>query len=512
MQINLGKSPGLTALAQIASIGKITCASQIAFHLVPRLNASGRMGRADTALSALLSDREEAPVWAAKLERLNLDRKRIEQAVQTEAHAQYEGLSELEKQAFAFMFYQADWHSGVLGIVAARMTDELHVPVFICCQDTENIKGSGRAPRGYDLYHMLEGFSSLLLRFGGHAQAAGITFTPDRIMEVSQALREAAGSYHSLAADENVISVDIELSPEIDLVQQQTLWQSLEPCGCDNEEPLVLIRGAQVTQAKTISQGLHVNVMLQYGFRRYNCFAWRAGERIDEFNGILDVLVRLQISNFHGSESFRMEVIDWRPSRLDALPIIRELRQLPIQMDICYSQPDSRGILAESGLIDVNLPNCTVTSEFPFLPVTQKISFGQSETVCLLDPLYDLQLPRQVKRLFSAFQLQQWQQLLNWLLPDRKHLSECYRWLREGGALLTEDDLMNRHPGNLSAFYARICAQNALTIFLQAELVVKIDDEYTFPKQNGNKTDLETVEAFQQIQEIRRQLIQLYLG
>lgn len=512
IQINLGKSPGLTALAQIAGIGKITCASQIAFHLVPRLNASGRMGRADTALSALLSDREEAPVWAAKLERLNLDRKRIEQAVQTEAHAQYEALSEPEKHAFAFLFYQADWHSGVLGIVAARMTDELHVPVFICCQDGSNIKGSGRAPRGYDLYHMLEAISTLLLRFGGHAQAAGITFAADRMSEIGQALREAAGRYHGLDTDENILLADIELKPEIDLVEQQSLWRSLEPCGCDNEEPLVLLRGAQVTQAKTISQGLHVNVMLQYGPRRYNCFAWRAGERIAEFSGILDVLVRLQISNFHGSESFRLEVIDWRPSRLDALCVLQELRQLPDKMDFRYSQPDSREILAESGLIDSCLPHATVTAEFPYLPATQKISFERSTALCLLDPLYELQPQQPVRRLFSDFQLQQWQQLLNWLLPDRNHLSECYRWLREGGAILSEDDLMNRHPGNLNAFYARICAKNALTIFLEAKLVVKIDSEYTFLKQNGIKTDLESVASFQRIQEIRQQLMQHYLG
>ncbi len=510
-QINLGKSPGLSALAQIAGIGRITCASQIAFHLVPRLNASGRMGRADTALSALLSERAESDNWAAKLERLNQDRKRIELTVQTEAHAQYAALSEAEKHADAFLFYQADWHSGVLGIVAARMTDELHVPVFICCQDGNNIKGSGRAPRGYDLYQMLDRISNLLLRFGGHAQAAGITFAAEHILEVKTAFCAAASRGHRLDYDENTLAADIELNPEIDLVEQQTLWRSLEPCGCENEEPLVLLRGAEVTQAKTISQGLHINVTLQYGTRRYNCFAWRVGERIAEFSGILDVMVRLQISNFHGSESFRLELIDWRPSRLEAGPLLQTLRQLPPDSNFFYTEPNSREILAESGLISAFLPHTAVTATFPYLPLTQQIAASETRTICLLDPLYELQLPQPNQRLFDDFQLQQWRQLLHWLLPDRKHLSECYRWLREGGSIFDDDDLINRHPGNLSGFYARICAKNALHIFLQAYLATVSNKDYDFPKQNGNKTDLDQLPAFQKVQGLRQQLLQLYI-
>ncbi|MCE5197168.1 MAG: single-stranded-DNA-specific exonuclease RecJ [Negativicutes bacterium] len=511
-QINLGKSPGLSALAQIAGIGRITCASQIAFQLVPRLNASGRMGRADSALSALLCGREEAAAWAAKLERLNQDRKQVELAVQTEAYAQYEALSTAEKQADAFLFYQADWHSGVLGIAAARMTDELHRPVFICCQDGSNLKGSGRAPRGYDLYQMLERISSLLLRFGGHAQAAGITFAAERLPEVRSAFREAAGCYHQLDHDEHILAADIELNPEVDLVEQQSLWRSLEPCGCENEEPLVLLRGTEVLQTKMISQGLHVNVMLQYGARRYNCFAWRVGERIAEFTGVLDVLARLQISNFHGSESFRLELIDWRPSRLDALPLLQTLRQLPPEVNFWYAEPNSREILAESGLVTVLPPNPAVTASFPYLPLPQQIAAPAATAIYLLDPLYEPQLPQSSHRLFDDFQLQQWRQLLYWLLPDRNHLSECYRWLRGGGSIFDDDDLINRHPGNLKGFYARICAQNALYIFLQADLAAISDKNYNFPKQNGNKTDLEKLPAFQKIQEVRLRLLQLYFG
>ena len=503
--INQGRSPGIRALAEASGFAKITSTTQIAYQIVPKLNASGRMAHADSALYAMLAEKEEAQSRALELERYNQDRKRTEQVIQEAAMQQWQAFSVTEKQAAAFLFYDPNWHHGVLGIVASRLSEMLQAPVFVCADDNDIIRGSGRSPKGFNLHRILTEMSDAWLKFGGHAQAAGISFTKDRLTEVRERLLAAAQKLQATLSFEDVTVADIELDHEIDLVQQQQEWSRLEPFGPENEEPLVLLRGVQVLSIKSLTQGLHLQLQFQFGPRRYQAFAWRNGDSIHDFQGVMDLLVKLQVNAFRGREEFRLEVIDWRTSRLVGNDLLQKIRATPLGCRFLFHTPESRTLLAESGLLQESLPLNSVSEHFPFLP-KMCCSQGIDDTgSILLDP--PLRNSEDHIRLYDTYQVTEWKQSLYWILPDRVHLTSWYRWLKSSESAHLTVEEYRENPGNLSAFLAEIAIRNTVYLFQKAGLVEETLNGLIWLDTNGSKVDLSLIPEFQQLQEKREELL-----
>jgi single-stranded-DNA-specific exonuclease len=503
--INQGRSPGIRALAEASGLAKITSTTQIAYQIVPKLNASGRMAHADSALYAMLAEKEEAQSRALELERYNQDRKRTELVIQEAAMQQWQAFSESEKQAAAFLFYDPKWHHGVLGIVASRLSEMLQAPVFVCADDNDIIRGSGRAPQGFNLHRILTEMSDAWLKYGGHAQAAGISFAKDRLTEVRQRLLVAAQIIQSTLLIEDVTVADIELDNEIDLVQQQQEWSRLEPFGPENEEPLVLLRGVQVLNIKSLTQGLHLQMQFQFGPRRYQAFAWRNGESIQEFQGVMDLLVKLQVNAFRGREEFRLEIIDWRTSRLIGNDLLQKIRSTPQGHQFIFHSPESRTLLAESGLLLENLPSTKVSEQFPFLP-----EMCYSEGIAAIDNiLLDPPLCHGVDQihLYDPYQVTEWKQSLYWLLPDRVHLTSWYRWLKSNGQNYPSFQDYRENPGNLSTFLAEIAVRNTVYLLQKAGLVEETKEGLIWLDTNGVKVDLTLIPEYRLLQEKREELL-----
>ena len=181
--------PGLQALLENAGYaGKPVTAETVSYGLAPRLNAAGRMDTAAVALKLLLCENEEqADGIAARLTDINTLRQHTEQEVLAAA------LSQLESEPArahdrVLVVAGENWHPGVLGIVASRLTERYGRPsIVISLVDGEG-RGSGRAPRNFDLHGALEGCSQLLIRYGGHAAAAGLTIDEDRVPAFRQAV------------------------------------------------------------------------------------------------------------------------------------------------------------------------------------------------------------------------------------------------------------------------------------------------------------------------------------
>ncbi len=503
-EINKGRSAGVRALLDASGIGKITSATQIAFQVVPKLNAGGRMAHADTALGVLLADKERAPLWASELDRLNNERKKTEQRIQEEALQQWLNMSEEDKKASAYVFYAPHWHHGVLGIVASRLSDSLKVPVFVCADDNNLIRGSGRAPQGYHLYQMLTQENDLWLKYGGHAQAAGISFEKSRLMEVRQRLQQSAKAVLEQNENETFTSIDVELDYTVDLVRQQQEFSCMEPFGSENEEPLVLLRHAQILQAKGLSQNQHIQLTFQFGPRRYTGFAWRSGEHLGDFHDFMDLAVRLQISQFRGKEEFRVEIVDWRSSRLDDYELMKEIRAHAIDSGFVYHLPESRMLLAESGYVPLQqLPQVQRNQTFPFLPLPV-IGTAEKNELYWMDPPFQTNTPGKV--LFQKDKEAEWKQILYWLLPDRIHLLSWYRWIKEKGQDLSLSQSQS-NPGNLTEFLTEIALENVYYIFEKAGLGKKHQAMFVLLEPNGTKVDLEKVPEFLHIQEIRERLL-----
>ncbi|MBE7465112.1 MAG: single-stranded-DNA-specific exonuclease RecJ [Planctomycetes bacterium] len=247
----LGRSsaPGVTALLRQAKIEGLPNASDVGFRIGPRLNAAGRCGQAAEALELLLTeDSARAEELAAKLEVLNIERQGIEERILNAARAQaLARLSEPDPPR-ALVLTSADWHVGVIGIVASRIVEEFHRPVLLLALDeAEGVaRGSGRSIKGFNLAEALAAGGELLLTHGGHAAAAGLS--------VASAQIEAFRTTFESVAAERILPEQLHASLEVEafvpLGEVTSEFcrelERLEPCGMGNPRPVLAARGVRI--------------------------------------------------------------------------------------------------------------------------------------------------------------------------------------------------------------------------------------------------------------------------
>src|SRR3954466_6121166 len=182
-QLARTQKPGLRELMRSARVDAAAVdAGMIGFRLAPRLNAAGRLGRPEAALELLLSEsREPAALLAKQLEELNRDRQAVEERILREAVEEIESWPDARRAHRAYVVAGADWHEGVIGIVASRLVERYNRPVVLIAGTDGNWKGSGRSIAGFDLHDALRQCAGHLQRWGGHAAAAGLSIRPDAV-------------------------------------------------------------------------------------------------------------------------------------------------------------------------------------------------------------------------------------------------------------------------------------------------------------------------------------------
>ncbi len=233
------KRPGLAALIERADLtdGTIT-AHQAAFRLTPRLNAAGRLGEAQLALDLLLASPADAPKLAEAINDQNTERQRIQELVWMEARAQ----GAAQADAPAVVVGAEGWHQGVVGIVAARLVDELGRPAIAVGFKDGQGRGSARTVPGVNLYEALAACGAHLTKFGGHAGAAGMSLTIDRLDGFRAAfVAEAARQLNGRATAAVEVDAEVALG-DLDLPFTEELAR-LAPFGAANREPLFALRG-----------------------------------------------------------------------------------------------------------------------------------------------------------------------------------------------------------------------------------------------------------------------------
>ncbi len=228
-------SPGLRALMARSRVRLPLRASDIGFRIGPRINAAGRMGDADPALELLLTrDPARAEQLADVLEERNRTRREAQTRVEDEARERFSERAELPPILVA---WSAEWHRGVVGIAAGRLAREFHRPTILLSLDGESAGGSGRSVPGIELFEFLRPWSDRLRRFGGHAQAIGLTADTAELESLrSEWEREAAGWPDDLLRRRT--EYELELRPEevtLELIDQ---LETLGPFGVGNRTPL----------------------------------------------------------------------------------------------------------------------------------------------------------------------------------------------------------------------------------------------------------------------------------
>lgn len=302
------KRIGLRALKEVAGVDGFLQTHHVSYRLGPRLNAAGRLDTAATALELLLADdMDKGREFAVMLDAHNRERQSVENEVMREALAMIEALGDLES-VHGIVLASRNWHPGVIGIVASRISRHCYRPAVLIAIDEDGIgKGSGRSVPGVSLVDALNACRHLLLKGGGHAMAAGLSIREDKIDD----FRSAFGKVVRDALPASGLVPTIELDADLDLraVSAEFLdqYRQLEPFGQHNPEPLFLCRRVSPRLPGRVMKEKHLRVALHQNGVSMDAMYFNAPLR-DLPPPPWDVALKIQRNNFRGNEQWQLMI------------------------------------------------------------------------------------------------------------------------------------------------------------------------------------------------------------
>jgi single-stranded-DNA-specific exonuclease len=261
-KLNKKPLPGLFALIEQSTFRKELDITNIVFGIGPRINASGRIAHAKMAVNLLLSeDSEEAALMAEAIDDKNVLRRNFDSSITEEAHKMVEQDPHF-KDAKTTVLFKKDWHKGVIGIVASRCVDRYYRPTIILTESNDKATGSARSVLGFDIYEAITECSDLLLQYGGHMYAAGLTMELENVPEFRRRFEEVVASR---IRPEQLIP-QLEIDQELDFAtitpQFYEVLKQLAPFGPENMQPVFMTRQVRATGRPRVMKNKHIKVQL----------------------------------------------------------------------------------------------------------------------------------------------------------------------------------------------------------------------------------------------------------
>lgn len=324
--LNRTTKPGIKALKQIAGVdGKEISASTVAFSLVPRINAIGRISSAEEAFRLLISEEEgTALFYAQTVDSSNVTRQDVEKIISGEAEAQIKNNPGMLYDR-VLIFSGENWHGGVIGIVAARLTQKYGKPTIVITDDGKEAKGSGRSIDGFSLYEAIASASHLLNHFGGHTLAAGFGLDSNNLDEFKKTIQNYAKTVEMPFA---TVDLDCKLKPEFISADVLDVIAELEPFGAGNPQPMFGLFGMTLTSVQPIGGGKHIRLSLKRGNATVSALYF--GVTLNEFpyeeGDVLDLAVRLEKNEYMGQVKVSIYVKDIRMSGTDDEKYLKSVR------------------------------------------------------------------------------------------------------------------------------------------------------------------------------------------
>ena len=319
---------GLTALMDAARLTGPPECWHLGFLLGPRINAGGRIGRADMGVRLLLeTEPTEAAAMAAELDRLNRERQVIEQQTLAEAEAEAMAALGIEEKGAVVVTAGQGWHPGVVGLVAARLKERYGRPAFAIALEPGGIgTGSGRSITGVDLGSAVRHAVTigLLLKGGGHAMAAGVTITPDKLAAFRAYLEETLAESVEAARLEDVLLIDGAITASGATVAMLTDMGRAGPFGAGQPEPVFALPSHTIAYAEEVGQA-HVRARLRSGDgTMLNAIAFRAAGKplgnalIANRGRSVHAAGTLSIDRWNGEERVQLRLMDVAPVEHEA--------------------------------------------------------------------------------------------------------------------------------------------------------------------------------------------------
>ena len=314
-----GGRAGVDALMEQSGMGgKATTATSLAFTVIPRINATGRMGAPERAVRLLTCEtQEEAEPLSAEICEDNNHRREVEAQIAKEAMEKIE-------QDPALLYSRVivvdgkDWHHGVIGIVASRITERFGKPCMVISTDGQMAKGSGRSVEGFSLFEAICACGDLMERYGGHPMAAGITLPAENV----PLFRERINQYAAQVCREMpapILRVDCRLNPSALTPEMPQSLQPMEPYGSGNPQPLFGLYGMELKQIIPVGGGNHLRLVCAKRGATLTCMKFST--RPEEFpfapGEVLDLAVTLEAKEFRGEPQLTVSVREAKLSGLN---------------------------------------------------------------------------------------------------------------------------------------------------------------------------------------------------
>lgn len=305
--------PGVQALLENAGIaGKALTSTNVAFTLVPRINATGRMGAPERAVRLLISGyEEEAEVLSEEICADNEERRRVEAEIAEAAFADIEAKGYMKDRVV--VVDGENWHHGVIGIVASRVTERCGKPCMIISRGETEARGSGRSIEGFSLFEAICACGDLLIKFGGHPMAAGITLKPENIEAFRKRINQYAAE-HFPQMPTQTVTLDCKLNPAALSVSMAQSLTQLEPFGNGNPQPVFGLFNMELSNVTPVGGGGHLRLTLEKNgavitAMRFNTkpeeLPYHIGDKID-------LAVQLEAREFRGQPSLTVIVRDMK--------------------------------------------------------------------------------------------------------------------------------------------------------------------------------------------------------
>lgn len=298
---------GISALLQVAgiSIDSVT-ASRVAFGICPRINAAGRMGKAERAVELLTSGNMlEALKIADEIDRENALRQQIEKEIFEQAAIKIEQNN--YKYDRVIVVDGEGWHHGVVGIVASRLCERYGAPCIVISSDGAVAHGSGRSFEGFSLYDAIYSCKDLLTKFGGHSLAAGLSILPQNIEEFRKSINEYA---QTVEFAPQVLKLDCKLNPAALTLDLSESLKQLEPFGFGNPAPIFGVFGVTLSRITPIGNNKHLKLLFTKGENVFQGLLFGVTENDFCFNlgDLLDLAVTVETNVYNGNYSVSVQI------------------------------------------------------------------------------------------------------------------------------------------------------------------------------------------------------------
>lgn len=417
---------GINAMKQESGIAeKEINSSNVAFTLVPRINAGGRLGSSEKSVNLLLTeDEDEAVTIADKLGMDNRERQSIEKEILASIDEEVRRTPNIVNDKI-LVFAGKGWHQGVVGIVASRIKDIYDKPTIIIGIDDDGVaRGSGRSVEGFSLCDAVFACSEHLTHYGGHPMAVGISLEKEKIND----FRKAINAYcKDIKMPYNILHIDCKLNPnQLDLSILDSL-SYIEPCGASNPSPIFGLYNMTVIATKEIGNGKHMRITLSRGQGQVPVYAVYFNHNFQSCsyrNGdIVDVAVSLDRNIYNGQENLSVIIKDIKYSQSNNEELIDSER--------IFDKFAKRYRLTKNEVMSILPTRNDFAYVYRFLKQNKGFIYGEYALVNALN--YKISMGKLIVILYSMKELG----LINWLQGLYQSIIE----MKESGKVNLEDSV-----------------------------------------------------------------------